>query len=175
MVEVTDQGIPGVGIRGISRLVGKLIANRLVGKEAIRCTLVRGWKPTGTTAFKALGDNIFLVEFVNVWDKARVLEGRPWIFEGNLFSVEDFNGAIAPAHMVFDKASFWVRIFHLPLVCMCETMGIQIRSSMGQVEEVETEEDGVGWGEYLWVRIRLDITKPLARGRVLKIMVIPNG
>jgi len=60
-------------------------------------------------------------------------------------------------------------------VCMCETMGIQIRSSMGQVEEVETEEDGVGWGEYLWVRIRLDITKPLARGRVLKIMVIPNG
>jgi hypothetical protein len=37
------------------------------------------------------------------------------------------------------------------------------------VEEVETEEDGVGWGECLRVRIRLDITKPLARGQVLKI------
>jgi hypothetical protein len=37
------------------------------------------------------------------------------------------------------------------------------------VEEVETDVDGIGWGEYLRVRIRLDIMKPLARGRVLKL------
>jgi hypothetical protein len=34
---------------------------------------------------------------------------------------------------------------------------------------VETDVDGIGWGEYLRVRIRLDIMKPLARGRVLKL------
>jgi hypothetical protein len=52
---------------------------------------------------------------------------------------------------------------------MCETMGVQIGSSVGLVEVVETEEDGVGWVEYLRVRIRFDITKPLVRGRVLEI------
>lgn len=98
----------------------------------------------------------------------RVLESRTWVFEGHLFSVEDFNGSIAPARMEFEKASFWVRMFHLPLACMCETIGVQIGSSMGQVEEVEMDEDGVGWGEYLRVRICLDLSKPLARGRVLK-------
>jgi hypothetical protein len=48
--------------------------------------------------------------------------------------------------MAFEDASFWVRMFHLPLACMCETMGVQIRSSVRLVEEVKTEEDGIGLG-----------------------------
>lgn len=86
-----------------------------------------------------------------------------------MFSIEDFNGTIAPTRIDFAKASFWVRMFHLPLACMCETMGVQIGSSVGQVEEVETDEYGVGWGEYLRVRIRLDLSKPSTRGRLLKV------
>jgi hypothetical protein len=85
-----------------------------------------------------------LIEFENEWDKSRVLEFRPWIFEGNLFLLEEYNGAIAPTGMVFVKASFWVRMLHLPLACMCETLGFKIGSSIGMVEEVETEEDGTG-------------------------------
>lgn len=71
--------------------------------------------------------------------------------------------------MEFEKASFWVRMFNLPLACMSETIGLHIGSSVGTVEDVETEEDGVGWVEYLRVKIWLDLSKPLARGRVLKI------
>jgi hypothetical protein len=37
------------------------------------------------------------------------------------------------------------------------------------VEEVETDVDGIGWGEYLRVRITLDLSKPLAQVRLLKI------
>lgn len=135
----------------------------------MKVTLNRVWKLTGKTLFKVLGDNIFLIEFENEWDKSRVLEFRPWIFEGNLFSVEAYNGNIAPSMMDFTRASFWIRMLHLPLACMCETMGFKIGSSVGGVEEVESEEDGMGWGEYLRVRINLDITKPLVRGRVLKL------
>jgi hypothetical protein len=59
-------------------------------------------------------------------------------------------------------------MFNLPLSCMSAAMGHQIGKSVGIVEDVETEDDGVGWGTYLRVKIRLDIAKPLARGRVLK-------
>jgi hypothetical protein len=119
--------------------------------------------------FKVLGDNLFLVEFKHVWGKSRVLEGRPWVFEGNLFLVEDFNGNIPHAQMEFEKTSFWLRMFNLPLACMSEAMGVQLGTSVGQVEEVETEEDGVGWGAYLRGKICSDISKPLARGLVLKL------
>lgn len=156
---------------GRSCLVGKLISDRLIGKEAIKSTLIKGRRPTGMTSFKVLGDNLFLVEFEHFWDKSRVLEGRPWVFEGSLFSLGDFNGSIppAPAQMDFEKAPFWVRMFNLPLTCMSEAMGVHLGSMMGDVEEVETEVDGVGWGEYLRVKIKIGITKPLSRGRVLKL------
>jgi hypothetical protein len=34
---------------------------------------------------------------------------------------------------------------------------------------VDTDEEGVGWGECLRARIKIDLTKPLLRGRRLKI------
>jgi hypothetical protein len=40
---------------------------------------------------------------------------------------------------------------------------------MGEVEEVDVIGDGVGWGRCLRIRVNLDITKPLDRGRALSI------
>jgi hypothetical protein len=60
---------------------------------------------------------------------------------------------------------------------MSLTVGQQIGSSMGHVEEVDVNEGGMGWGESLRVKINLDLQKPLMRGRMLKIqgnsMLIP--
>jgi hypothetical protein len=44
-----------------------------------------------------VGENLFLIEFDNIRDKTRVLEGIPWVFEGNLFLVEDFDGLSLPS------------------------------------------------------------------------------
>jgi hypothetical protein len=104
---------------------------------------------------------------MHFWEKDRVKEGQPWVFEGNLISIADYNGSIPPAQMDFENVSFWTRMFILPLSCMSAEMGHQIGKSVGIVEDVETKDDGVGWGMYLRVKIRLDIAKPLARGCVL--------
>jgi hypothetical protein len=84
-VEATKQGLHYIAARGRSCLVGKLLADCLIGKDAIKATLIRGQKPTRTTILKNLGENLFLVEFEHVWDKSRVLEGRPWVIKGNMF------------------------------------------------------------------------------------------
>jgi hypothetical protein len=54
--------------RGRICVVGKLIADHMVSKETICSTLLPGWKPSGTPSFKVLGDNLFLVNFVDVRD-----------------------------------------------------------------------------------------------------------
>ncbi len=105
-VEVQDQALEEIVVRGQAYLVGKLLADWMVRKEIIKSTLIRGWRPTGTTSFKVLGENLFLVEFKYVWDKTRALESRPWVFEGSLFSVEDFDGLTPPNQIEFDKATF---------------------------------------------------------------------
>jgi hypothetical protein len=82
---VKEEFIEQVLLKGKSCLVGKLLVERIVGKEPIKGSLFRKWKPTSFLIFKVLGKNTFLIEFKYEWDKSRVLEGRPWIFKGNLF------------------------------------------------------------------------------------------
>jgi hypothetical protein len=81
------------------------MTERLVSKETIKSKLIRRWRPKSSLSFKILGDNLFLIEFEDLWDKSRVLEGRPWDFEGSLFAVEDFDGVTPPGEIEFDKVS----------------------------------------------------------------------
>jgi hypothetical protein len=120
--------------------MGKLIADRLISKETIRSKLIRGWRPLRKISFTVLGENLFLLEFQYECDRIRVLEGRPWVFEKNLFAVEEFDGLSPPSDIDFDKVVFWVRIYNLPLVCMGLEVGKQIGASIGEVEMVDTDE-----------------------------------
>ena len=60
-------------------------------------------------------------------------------------------------------------MYNLPLACMSKVMGLHIGALVGEVLEVEVDDNGVGWGEYLRVRLILDLSKPLSRGRRLKL------
>jgi hypothetical protein len=79
------------------------------------------------------------------------MEGWPWTFDSDLVSLADFDGLTPPAEIDFEKAALWVRMFNLPLACMSKEMGMRIRSYVGKVEEMEVDDEGAGWGEYLRV------------------------
>ena len=97
-----DESLEEIAVKGKYYLVGKLLVERIVGKESIRFAMVRGWKPVGSLSFKVLGDNLFLIEFSSEEDKLRVLEGKPWFFEDHLFSVFDFDGLSPANELSFD-------------------------------------------------------------------------
>lgn len=57
---------------------------------------------------------------------------------------------------------------NLPLACMSREVGHKLGASLGIMEAVDTEANDVGWGAYLRVKVSHDLSKPLARGRMLK-------
>ena len=73
------------------------MTDRIISKETIKSKFLRLWKLKESFTFKILGGNLFLLEFDLAWDKAKTIEGRPWVFEGTLFLVEDFNGRTSPS------------------------------------------------------------------------------
>jgi len=92
--------------RGKVCLIGKILADRIVPKDYFRAPLTRIWRPVGTITFQIIGGNMFVAEFEEVDDKIRILKGRPWLFDGNLIALADFDGLTPPVAMQFEYASF---------------------------------------------------------------------
>jgi hypothetical protein len=84
-----------------------------------------------------------LLDFEHEWDKTQVMGERPWLFDGNLVTIAEFDGFTPPSQMYFEKAVFWVRMYNLPLVCMGSAIGHQIGSTVGVVEDVEVNDGDV--------------------------------
>jgi hypothetical protein len=57
----------------------------------------------------------------------------------------------------------------MPLLCMTKGIAVKIGESLGRLEEVDLAGDGAGWGRCLRIRVEIDLTKPLERGRALKL------
>jgi hypothetical protein len=60
-----------------------------------------------------MGKNTFLLDFEHHWEKEMVMEGRLWVFEGNLFSVVEFDPHTNSMDLNFNNTELWVRIFKL--------------------------------------------------------------
>lgn len=96
-----------------------------------------------------------------------------------MFVMKAFHGYTPLSKMSFDDAVLWVQFHNLPLFGMLRECGERLGSSLGVVEEVEVDEDDVGWGRFLRVKILLNLKKPLARGRTITLQGlktwIPDG
>jgi hypothetical protein len=157
--------------RGKVFLIGKILADCIVPKEFFKGPLLRAWRTEGSVSFRVIGENLFIAEFEHAWEKARIMKGRPWLFDGNLVSLAEFDGITPPSKMNFNKESFWMRMYNLPLACMSREVGSKIGSSVGEVEDIDMMEDEAGWGEFLRVKVLMDLSKPIPRGRKLH---LPN-
>jgi hypothetical protein len=57
----------------------------------------------------------------------------------------------------------------MPLLFMTKGIGMKIEELMGRLMETDLAGDGAGWGRCLRIRVELDLSKPLERGRALKL------
>ena len=62
-VEIQKTTMAWLRDRGRSCLVGKLLADKFVGKESIKSSMLQWWKLKGTVSFKVVGENLFLIDF----------------------------------------------------------------------------------------------------------------
>lgn len=168
-IQVEEGEIAEGRVVGGKCLVGKIWTDKSVNKEAFRTVLSTIWRTAGCVKFKELRDNVWLFEFTDEVDKRRVLDGRPWSFDRQILVLNEFDGSTPPSQMDFNHSPFWIQVHDMPLLCMNKSVGTKIGRSQGVLEEVDTAGDGTGWGSCPRLRVIIDITKPLDRGRALSL------
>ena len=58
---------------------------------------------------------------------------------------------------------FWVQIHGLPMRMVDSETAIELGETLGEVSTKETEKEMVG-GDFVRVRVKVDVSKPLSRG-----------
>ncbi|CAK9171001.1 unnamed protein product [Ilex paraguariensis] len=92
-VHLLDQGDGELGEKGKLCIFGKVLSDKLYNKVAFKSMMKKVWNNI-KVEFIEVGDNLFLIQFSNMLDKNRVLEGMPWSFDNHLVLLKDFDGSV---------------------------------------------------------------------------------
>ena len=144
--------------------VGKLFSSKSGYADGLVQTVGKIWCPREGIRCKELGNNLFLFTFLQPGGKRRAIMEGPWEFGGDLLIVVDFDGSKRLKELEFVSVPIWIRVFDLPLGLMNEETARRIGNKAGRFLEVDMDEDGLAVGEFLRIKVLLDIRKPLFRG-----------
>ena len=98
-----------------------------------------------------------------------VLNKSPSSFDKKLILMKRFLDDSSPTNVTFSHSPFWICIFSIPIKSMNKVIGTRIGNEMGELIMVDAPKSGLAWSPFLQVRVNIDITKPLMRGKMIQI------
>ncbi|TXG66754.1 hypothetical protein EZV62_008029 [Acer yangbiense] len=154
-------------------LVGKVLHNKLVNKEALINVLSTIWRTNAGVEIEALEGNLFACYFKNLEDRKYVQSGGPWTFDRAIIAFEEPSGTGDIAHMKFNKAEFLVQIHNLPLLCLTEDIGKFLGKMIGEVYDVDLLTAKNVGGTFIRVRVAVSTDELLMRS--LRVDLLGTG
>ena len=147
-------------------IAANFLTQRALNVDAIARTFKPLWRAINGFTIKNMGNHVLLFIFENQEDVHRVLISEPWTFDKHLVVIQKYEKNTPLQEVRFNKTSLWVQVYDIPIRYMSKEVAEDIYSSMGEVglSEFHPTEEG---GCFVHVRVRLDVTKPLCRGRVV--------
>lgn len=149
-------------------LVGKLLTNRPISKIAIKNALSAAWKTREDFSIEIIDRNTYLFKFESSEDRAWISRNGPWFFDRTLLVLEAPKLNQRSVDMDFKKVDFWLRIINLPIGFNNEMVARKIGNKLGVYLDMDKKKNDTAWGNSIRIRVKLDITKPLRRGFMLR-------
>ena len=146
-------------------LAAKFFTRRIINVEAITRTFKPLWRAEKSISARDIGDNIVLFEFEEKADLERVLLLEPWSYDKYLVAFRHLEEDTEIESLAFDHAVFWVQIENLPILSQRREVAESLGASIGEVLKSTGSDAELGGGKGLRVRVRVNITQPLSRGR----------
>ena len=101
-VDLKTDGVKRMGFR----LIGKLISNKLVNRDAFTSLFPRIWRTMEDFEIEVLSGNTFSFTFKSANDRWQVLQGGPWSFDKALLVLEEPTGNGDIQGMKFNRTAF---------------------------------------------------------------------
>ena len=150
-------------------LLGKLLLRRAFNTEAMRLVFLKIWRIKSGMTIREVGERLFLFYFEDALERDKAFQKQPWSFNKSLLVLNEFDGHTHPETVNMEWCPFNVQIHGLPFDMMTKKIGTILGEAIGDVEEVDSDESQMAWGRWLKVRVAINVSKPLKRGKVLSV------
>jgi hypothetical protein len=120
------------------------------------------WSPAKEVKFRILEDNMFTIQCSCLGDWLKVTKGGPWLFRQNAVTIEEYDGLSDPMEINMNLLAVWVQIHKLPDGYRGDSLVRNLAAKkFDSVIEVDSASHGLG--DFIRVRVKLDLRKPIAR------------
>jgi len=163
-VKIGASGKKGDNGGGLVQALAKVLSEKLIHAETVEQALGRVWCPIKGIECRALGENKFLVTFLQESGKRKALDEGPWMISKELVVLADVDRRKTLDEIEFVSVPIWVRITNLPIGMMNKEVMMTVRKEVGKFMMLDLEDGDVPIRRFLRVRVRLCIRKPIMRG-----------
>ena len=150
-------------------LIGKFCTKQKINLESVARVLRSIWRTQHNFKVSDLGENKVMFLFQSMDDLDKVLLLSPWSFDKYLVILHKLVRGEAVKDIMFDRSLFWIQIHGLPTMCQMKEVGMSISATLGEVVKVDANEKGFCLGNCLRIRVILDVSLPLCRGRKVRL------
>jgi hypothetical protein len=121
------------------------------------------WNLANDPICREAGEYLFIFQMQCLRDWKKVVHQGPWTFRGWGILIEDYDGLSDPADFVFDGMHVWAQIHGIPELYRKFEVVDDLARRVGQVKEVQMSPKLFFEGNYVRLRVRININKALAR------------
>uniref|UniRef100_A0A803QN19 Reverse transcriptase domain-containing protein n=1 Tax=Cannabis sativa TaxID=3483 RepID=A0A803QN19_CANSA len=133
--------------------------------EALRVPVAREEEPGMGMYVKELNPNLFLFQFYHEIDIQRVIEGSPWTYDRKPFIFTRLKEGDNPRLVGINHLDMWIQLHDLQSGNQTLSVVTALGNYIGQFLESDQNNFVGVWREYLRVRVRIDVRKPIKRRR----------
>lgn len=144
-------------------VVGKFLAERNINVRAMKTRLADLWRPAMGINIKEIEQGVFLFQFYHKEDMNWVLRGGPWSFNNAMLVLVEVSMGEESLNVPLWYINMWLQIHDLPSGFMTELVGKQLGDFFGEFIEYDHKNNASLWREYMRIKVKLDVRKPLKR------------
>lgn len=150
-------------------VVGKVCTSKKINVEVSRTVMRDIWGMHINTRIELAGFNLFVLQFRSMAEKNRIIRSGPLTFDKRFIVIKSPRVDDQSIGMSFTHETFWLQIHNMPFQCMIKAMALKLGATVGEVVDL----DGFEWdnwtGPFIRIRVKMDISKPLRRGFIIKL------
>lgn len=149
-------------------LVGRFLTDKNINFPAMQNVLAALWRPRKGVEIHELGGQRYSFVFHHRLDMEKVLEGGPWTFEQSLLLVHKLESTEDPHLVPLHTMDIWVHVYDLPQGMIRESIMQSVGNSIGRYVKSDSKNMDGMWKQFIRIRVKMDINKPLKRRMKLK-------